>query len=222
MIEYHNNIAIIKDATHWTEWVKKRNKLDVDELAHFLADKYINQGDTVLDIGANIGSHSIVYANKITDIGKLYTIDADPEHCICLRHNLPDWVRVMEFAVSDTIDSIGFKKYPDTGCNRCTNTEYDFVVNTFPIDYYFIDIKINFIKMDIEGYEVKALNGMKQILEKFRPIICLESNQSALQQAGSSQQHLYELLDSLNYEFRCIEQSCSLFDAQPNILCVHK
>ena len=60
MIEFHNNIAIIKGGTHRTAWVKKSNKLDVDGLAHDLCNKYIRPGDTVIDVGANIGSHSIV------------------------------------------------------------------------------------------------------------------------------------------------------------------
>jgi FkbM family methyltransferase len=222
MIEYHNNIAIIKDSTHWTEWVKEQNKLDVDSLASRMSQQYINEGDTVLDIGANIGSHSIVYANKITSKGKLFAIDADEEHCMCLKHNLPDWVNIMNFAVSNRVGVVGFKKYKNTACNRCVENSGALVVNTYPLDYYFANTKIDFIKIDIEGYEIKAIEGMQMVISNNRPILCLESNKSALKEAGYSQEQLYDTMSDLKYSFTTIESSLTLFDAQPNIICLPK
>lgn len=219
MIEYHNNIAIIKNATHWTEWVKKQNKLDVDCSAHLISKKYLKPSDTVLDIGANIGSHSIVYCSQITELGKLYAIDPDPEHCLCLKHNLPSWVDIMEIAISDTIGSIGYKQYSNTGCNRCVLDNYDFIVQTTTIDECFTNEKIDFIKMDIEGYELKALVGAKHIIQTYRPYICLESNQSALQQAGTSQEELYRYISSIGYGFEPLLHNEELYDAQPDIIC---
>lgn len=222
MIEYYNNIAIIKGATHRTEWVKNQNKLDVDGAAHKIANEYIKSGMTVLDIGANIGTHSIVYSNKITSNGKLYAIDPCPEHCVCLNHNLPDWVTVVQTAISDKVGVIGYKKYTNTGCNRCVENKECMTVNTTTIDAYFSDTPIHFIKMDIEGYETKALMGALNTIKKYKPILCIESNRSALREAGSSQEELYRCIGSMGYDFECLNKNQSLYDSQPDIICISK
>ena len=65
--------------------------------------------------------------------------------------------------------------------------------------------KVDFIKMDIQGSEVKALRGAKKILLSQRPILFIEIEEQCLRALNSSTKELIETLFSLKYGLYRIE-----------------
>lgn len=63
-----------------------------------------------------------------------------------------------------------------------------------------LDIKIDFIKIDVEGAEFDVLKGGKELLKKHKPLVLFEFGLGASDYYDTSPSSLYEFFDSLNYE----------------------
>ena len=60
--------------------------------------------------------------------------------------------------------------------------------------------KINFIKADIEGWEMQLLLGAKSIIQKWHPILTLEVNRQFMERAENTPEELWSFLSDNNYE----------------------
>lgn len=123
----------------------------------YLIDKMqVNKGDIVVDAGTAEGN----FALDIIDVAaKVYLIEMDP-----------DWVKALNQTFKDYQDKVVI-------ISKCLSDIDD--ENNATLDHLFEDVDIDFLKMDIEGFEVKALNGAKKFLSKVNPIkldICTYHN----------------------------------------------
>ena len=73
----------------------------------------------------------------------------------------------------------------------------------------------SFIKIDVEGYELKVLQGAEKLLRKFRPILCIEINEPALADYGASREAIYAFLAGLNYRVEVLPEGWSDIIAIP-------
>jgi FkbM family methyltransferase len=180
--------------------------------------KNILPGQTVIDLGANIRYFTLLFAGLVGPEGHVYAFEPEPENANLLRKNLKinsvNNVTVIEKAVGneDSIrllyrskTNLGNHQIFDNGENRDTIEIY-----TTTLDAYFADanLKIDWIKMDIEGAEFQALQGMQKILHQ-NPHMVLVSEIFApgLNAAGSSvEEYLSELKDK-KFEFELIDEN---------------
>ena len=65
----------------------------------------------------------------------------------------------------------------------------------------FIKHKVDFVKIDIEGHEYQALQGMRKILKKYMPKLIIETNSFA--QKKNLLKKIFNFLSQLNYEIFC-------------------
>jgi FkbM family methyltransferase len=136
----------------------------------------IKKGDMVLDIGANIGYYTLIFAELVGENGKVFAFEPDPDNFALLNKNVQinnyHNVVLIKKGVSD---KNGMAKLYLSEKNKGDHRIYDlfdgrkFVeIETIQLDDYFRDYKekIDFIKVDIQGAEVSAFHGMRNILEK--------------------------------------------------------
>lgn len=156
--------------------------------------KLIHKGDNVLDIGANVGFITHFLSGLVGSDGHVYSFEPDPNNFLRLEklcRYLPN-VRLFQAAVGKTKGSITLYASSLLNVDNRTypidNYKYTAEVPVFAIDEMEeLDIPIRFIKMDIQGAEYMALQGMVHLLEKNRDIIVLsELSPFALKEAGSS------------------------------------
>jgi FkbM family methyltransferase len=69
---------------------------------------------------------------------------------------------------------------------------------------------IDLVKIDIEGFEVAALEGAVNTLTKFRPLVLIEVSESLILRAGYSVQRLQTLVDTLGYDLHSVKSSLPL------------
>lgn len=144
-------------------------------------------GDVVLDCGANVG----VTVRMELEAGarQIIAIEPGPENVACLRRNFPDEVasgRVVIVAkgVWDHDDMLTLRVNPknsssDSFINRRAGTVDLAQVPLITIDHLVSALnltKVDYIKMDIEGSEVLALQGAHEVLAKFKPRISVSSD----------------------------------------------
>lgn len=172
-------------------WIPKRNRDTLfDNLAEQEENLYgsgnvgVRAGDIVLDAGANVG----VYTRKALQAGAqtVISIEPAPENAECLRRNfaaetLDGRVRIEPVGVWDAPGELSLNIDAGTSARNGFIGKYGAVVSTVKVEVVTIDMlvdrdslaRVDFIKMDIEGAEKRALAGAAKTLARFRPRLAI-------------------------------------------------
>lgn len=143
----------------------------------------VKSGDVVLDCGANVG----VFARKALARGaaRVIAIEPAPENLICLRKNLAGEiaagkVTVYEKGVWDRDDKLTMHINPKNSAAdsfvRTRPESSDIVLPVTTVDGLVAELnlgRVDFIKMDIEGAERRAISGAAVTIRRFRPRMAL-------------------------------------------------
>jgi len=143
-------------------------------------------GMNVVDVGANIGYYMLMFAQVVGPEGRIIAIEPSPENLPELKLNVERNklrnVEIIPKAVGNAQEGVGLRSGINSGvvCDITTpayNVEQDLIDNiiTEPID---------FMKLDVEGYEGFALEGAQRVLSKYRPTVFLEIHPLELKQYG--------------------------------------
>ncbi len=169
-----------------------KNRQDKREIS--ILREQIKLNDVVLDIGANIGFYTQMLSKLVGRKGKVYAFEPDLLNFKRLQENcgrLPN-VELNNKAVSDSTGKIKFYKSALLNVDHRTYPG-DFYESIEEIDCICLDSflpenpKIDFIKIDIQGYETAAFRGMRNILKQNPQVkILSEFWPHGLQQAGEN------------------------------------
>lgn len=140
------------------------------------------EGDCIVDIGAGMGEDTHVFSKAVGAAGSVIAIEAHPATCKVLSlfvelNNITN-VEINNIAVSDKGGILWMSSLPDDDwqCNSIATHEKsgnDIKITAIQLDEVpFLANKdiIDFMKMNIEGAEVLALNGARRTLTKTRNI----------------------------------------------------
>ena len=135
--------------------------------------RWVRRGDTVVDIGANIGYFTAHLARLVGADGCVHAFEPDPANFALLvenmRANKLAWVQLHQAAVGAQPGKAtlhiseyngGMHRLYDSVC--CTGPGLDVAVQT--VDQLLVGSRIDLIKIDIEGYEPAALMGAQACL----------------------------------------------------------
>jgi len=180
-----------------------RHGLDWDKDQFAICLKKLKSFRNCLDLGGHIGITTIRFSQYFEHV---YAFE--PVHSKYFKHNTKHLknVTLFEYAVSDYNGEVDmFINVNNSGGCAVVHEgiidylyEKNFVVPTtkFPCvkidNYNFKDI--DFIKMDIEGYNIPALNGMEKLLENNNPVMHIE-----IGGGDEYSNRFYKLMDKLGY-----------------------
>ena len=157
---------------------------------------------TVVDIGANIGYYALQEARVAKTV---FAIEPGQDNFDHLQENidLNGYKNVIPFqlAIGDHKGEVGFKVAKACNWNRIAldGETPDDQVPMATLDDFMGGLSIDFVRMDVEGYEIKILEGMTQILKKQRPRMFIEVHRDLLKQFGSNQTEFMGLLAEYDY-----------------------
>jgi FkbM family methyltransferase len=163
------------------------------------------RGGVCLDIGANIGVHSLLMSELVGPAGRVYAFEPERRNFALLEANLKlNRVTNVTAAATALGDSVGMCRLAvspnNFGDHRVASstegrggdvpiTTVDAAMATVP------DGAVRFVKVDVQGYEHHILRGMRATLERNPDLIlALEVFPQALRAAGSSAQEVMERL----------------------------
>lgn len=191
-IELWRDIAMIRDDAYYTRWIKETGKLDHHDGFLDYLQPYLR--GTMLDIGANIGTHCFRYAQY----GHVLCFEPNPIAFECLSHNMKGIQRVKLFnvAVSDHEGMIDMVPQGDN--YGAAYTQPGTSIPTMTIDSLELNA-CDFIKIDVEGDEIAVLNGALKTIIKYRPVMCIECNKCTLERKGLLAEQLEHLIETLGY-----------------------
>jgi len=178
-----------------------------------LVKKEIKKGDVVLNIGANIGYYTLIFAKLVGDDGKIFAFEPAPTNFSLLKKNVEinsyKNVVLVQKAVSNKTGKLKLYLSEDNmGDHRIYNS-YDnresIEIEAVRLDDYFKNYRagINFIKMDIQGAEYGAIQGMLNLLKENNLKIIMEFWPSGLKRFGIAPAECLELL--VEFGFRLFE-----------------
>lgn len=192
-----------------------KEKQDSFEIS--LMKKYIKPTDTVLDIGANIGFYAEILSDIVGPNGKVHCFEPDTLNFKHLKDRCQKLtnVQINNKAVSDKTEVI--KIYTSKQLNVDHRTykpdDYDqeIDIDAIAIDDYLATAQggkeINFIKMDIQGFEMSAVKGMTKTLQSLHLKLLSEFWPYGMRKAGTSVLEYYTFLKQNNFYIYLIENN---------------
>ncbi|MGI0058014.1 MAG: FkbM family methyltransferase [Nitrosarchaeum sp.] len=177
-----------------------------EEFETNIVKKEVKQGDVVIDIGANIGYFTLIFAKLVGDKGKVFAFEPDPTNFELLKKNVEingyKNVVLEQKALSDNQGKmmLSLNKVNTAGHQldfKNEKSSNSVEVDVLSLDKYFSKhiIDINFIKMDVEGAESNIIQGMTNILKNSKSLkMIVEYNPIAINEIGLNPKNYLNLL----------------------------
>ncbi|EAJ5474951.1 FkbM family methyltransferase [Campylobacter jejuni] len=144
-----------------------------------LNDK-ITRKRVVVDIGANVGNHSLFLASKGIEV---IAFEANPKLCEIIKENIKinnfeDKITLFNYGLSNKREKANFtKEKPSNYGGMTLKCQSKGTIQCDTLDSFTIQEKIDLIKIDVEGMELAVLQGAEQTILRNKPFIFLESNE---------------------------------------------
>lgn len=197
------------DTDHIADWIKQ-NRFYEAHILEIFKDYIPNEG-VFFDIGANIGNHSLMF-NKLFPNVEIHSFEASPYNFVYLYQNTISNDKINPYCVglSNKAEIVKFSHYEqDYGSSGVSSVndsekaeskgkvfEMDVLLNRF--DELPINVLPDFIKLDVENYEIPVLDGMMNLLQKSYPMIWLEDH--PLEQSSNLEKSPTLHLQKIGYE----------------------
>ena len=166
-------------------WLRRNKTFD----CHYFIKKLIHKGDHVIDIGANLGYYSRLFAKLVGAEGNVTSVEPVTLFREILQRNTSSFknVTIIPYALGEKDDQpivMGIpksNKYLRHGLTRVLENEaaepleFSFDEKMFtPLTLFGKLTRCDYIKCDVEGYEIHIIPQLGFLLEKCKPIIQIE------------------------------------------------
>jgi FkbM family methyltransferase len=167
----------------------------------------LGEGGTFLDVGANVGFYSVIALDRVGDSGNVYSFEMDPRPLRCLRRTIAEFgysnIHVTEAAVADIDGSLSFEPKAEHGHNRIersggsgrrvASVKLDTWVPAHNL------ARVDVLKVDVEGAEMLVLEGARETIAKFRPLMLCEAEAGTSATFGYSPADLVSHIEAMGY-----------------------
>lgn len=193
---------------HIAQYINFDGRYEQRELKFILdnfPDRFTNK--TVLDIGANIGNHTVAFAPKAK---RVFSFEPHPRNYQLLAINASSFLNVTTFnmGVSDKKQTLvavtpdgnmgGTAITPNAQHAGAAGNAVEFSLVSLDDMPDVVSQDIGFVKIDVEGHELSALQGMRKILETQKPLIAFEQHADEINNGTSP---VIEFLKASGYHY---------------------
>lgn len=190
-------------------WLKNKKEY----YCHYFIRNLINKDDVIIDIGANLGYYSRIFAQLTGKSGQVYAVEPVALFRGILNDNVKRFsnIKILPYALGKNNGeeiSMGLpasNKYLShgrthvVGANEQNKFERTFTAEMRnPKDLFQELKKIDYIKCDIEGYEVVVIPEMLPLLKQHKPTLQIETD-------GNNRQKIIDTLAPLGYKIFYID-----------------
>lgn len=176
------------------------------------AKKYIKEGSGVLDVGANFGQMSLEFARIAGKNGQVFCFEAQKSVFNVLTKNIeanPDrnvtpYYNAVYNKTGETLyfPDPDFEKFSTLGCfGLDPNSQKGTPIETITIDSLNIQKPISFMKVDVQGSDLFAMEGAIETINRNKMPILFEFEQQFQEQFGTTFQDYVDFVHKINYKF---------------------
>jgi FkbM family methyltransferase len=161
---------------------------------------------TVMDVGANWGLYSLLISRAVGPSGKVYAFEPVPEIFARLKErialNNATNVIPVPIALSDEkgVAKMSIKGMSSSLFRRVSDEFVEVQVERLDdfVEREKIE-RVDAIKIDVEGAELKVIRGADKTIRRDKPILMVEIQAATLQAAGTTPEELFETIVSYGY-----------------------
>ncbi|MCX6875066.1 MAG: FkbM family methyltransferase [Verrucomicrobia bacterium] len=182
----------------------------------FVVDRYVRENDTVWDIGSNLGILSFCAALRAGASGQVYSLEADPRYADIQSRSLmrfPAHAARVDILCAAVAGEMGILELlipkkgharnhlTSVGGNSAGEAEVCKPVITVTLDWLLDHWQApDFVKIDVEGAEVLAVQGGSRLFREVRPASYIEC-------AKENRKFMTDYFKGLDYEFFALDDS---------------
>jgi FkbM family methyltransferase len=190
---------------------KPKTELSFNSIIQGMFSEHLIPPGDILDTGAYMGIWACMYAcfdkNRM-----VYAVDPSPNNVkkhTCIHKNINSTAALF----SNEIGSIQ-KKSGGFTWDRSIKKKGNVIMTT--VDTYFTGITFGFMHLDVEGFELKVLQGAVSTIERHRPVITVESHIKNVMLTADLIRFLY----GLRYLVFVVHEICGLANSCRNFICI--
>jgi FkbM family methyltransferase len=205
-VETRGGLRWAMDAGDYTQqdlfWSGAKDATEIHE-----ALRHMPKGGVMFDLGANFGYYAITIASALQGDCQIYAFEPNPSTLQRFKRNVSlndiRGLHLMEMGLSDapgyalvveTPAHSGAAYLRQTSLSGIAVTTLDLFCQQNMID------RLDLIKMDVEGAELRALHGGIATFKRFRPGLLIELNPETFEREGYSVRDIVVFLEDLGYE----------------------
>jgi len=181
-----------------------------------LIEAHLEDDSVLIDVGAHIGSMTLRAAKRVSS-GTVVAVEPNPITARRLRENIAasgaENVHVEEKACGREHGTLDLYAGPSANSGatsfskslvmeHSSDGETKFTVEVVPLDEIVEALglsRVDVVKIDTEGAEVQVLRGALETLERFRPVLVLETIDGHMKNLGDSLEVLEKILTEAGY-----------------------
>jgi FkbM family methyltransferase len=183
---------------------------DFDYYQHFYK---VKKNDVVIDAGANVGILSLYFSKLVGDLGKVYSFEPDSHNIAEISKNIElnpttqKNIIIQNQLLWNTNTLVDFQESGTVGSSAVWFSGEENIVKkqAVTIDSWVNDSKLDrldYVKMDIEGAEIQALEGCVETIKKYQPKFAIASYHIVNNEPTYLQ--LERFFESIHYPFKTV------------------
>jgi len=185
-------------------------------------------GMVALDIGADIGYYTLLFASLVGRNGRVIAFEPIPEARKRLEHNILingyGNVVISKYALGNREGTVFLEDPLNKSRINLSNVRSrnkSIIVSIRRMDDLLTELKLNsidIVKIDVEGAEHEVLRGMEHTLREYQPLLIIEVHHELLPLFGSSSEKLLDWISNLGYQITQIDQELEINRNSINII----
>lgn len=180
--------------------------------------EHVRPGSVAYDIGANVGYHTLALARCVGVDGQVLAVEPSPRDrqalTVTLRANRLTQVRILPSVLAEEPGTVQFATFGYSGVSHIAGDKEPADATIHAIPATTLDLLVfsegypppAFIKMDVEGAELRILLGGTRVLASARPIIVCEVRWQ------TTYEPICQLLERLGYQHRILWRGTAIGD----------
>ena len=192
-----------------------------------LLPKVIEDGMTVVDVGANQGLYSLLFSRLVTDSGSVISFEPNQHLYKCLQLNVSrnalKNISAFPFALGSAVGMLPlYSSLINLGDNRLGSHPFfsrksEIEVKVF--DEQFPNLRVDFLKIDVQGWELHVLQGMSNLFTNSPNLkVLFELWPAGLAKAGSCPKALLQYLSEREFELQVVDKNAEITRKTPDQL----
>lgn len=194
---------------------------EVEQPVQEVIAEILSPGDIFFDVGANVGFFTIIAARIVEPSGRVYAFEPVRANVAVLRQNVQQNglanVRIIAKAVSDISGDRQLVVAQHSGGSALSEAEEQppDALGKIKVKSVSIDDLVatktakppSFVKIDVEGAEIRVLNGMSETIARYRPRILIEIDGSEKDVVRVKRERCQTFLEERGYTFKRLRDS---------------